>query len=126
MTPFLTVLYLFDSIFQGQLGLISGIILIKEFISQTIFAMEIGKRLFFSYHSNRCYEKKSFMKNLNFIDLNCCWKIGLLGLMQGEIKSHNVQNVHFYKKVAKVKNVTWNMFNREIVNKEIIDHRTDH
>ena len=37
-------------------------------------AMEIGKRLFFSYHSNGCHEEKCFIKNLNLIDLNYDWK----------------------------------------------------
>ena len=52
----LRILYLFDSIFQRWFGLISCIIFMKEFVSLTIVAMEIGKRQFLSYHSNDCYE----------------------------------------------------------------------
>ena len=51
---FFRTLYLFDSIFQGLFGLISCIILIKEFVFQTMVALEIGKRIFFSYHSSNC------------------------------------------------------------------------
>ena len=32
--------------------------------------------------------------------------MGLIGLVPGEIKSHNVKNVHFQKKGAKVKNIS--------------------
>ena len=39
----------------------------KEFISLTIVAMEIGKRQFFSYHCNGCYEEKK-LQNLNLLD----------------------------------------------------------
>ena len=42
----------------------------KEFFSLTMAAMKIGNRLFFSRHSNGCYEGKKLHKNLNLKDLN--------------------------------------------------------
>ena len=46
---------------QGYFGLIGVIIVMKEFVSLTTLAMEIGKRHFFSYHSNGCSELKMLL-----------------------------------------------------------------
>ena len=40
----------------------------KEFVSLTMVAMEIGNKLFFSYHSNGCYDEQKSK------DLNYDWK----------------------------------------------------
>ena len=50
MTPF----------FQRYFGLINCIIVLKEFVSLTMVAMEMGKRHYFSYHSNSYKEEKIF------------------------------------------------------------------
>ena len=39
--------------------------------------------------------------------------MGLIGLVPGEIKSHNLKNVHFQKKGAKVKNIKF-IFNESL------------
>ena len=54
-TVFVSSLYLFDSNFSGikQFGLISIMIVIKEFVSLTTVAIETGKKNL-SYHSNSC------------------------------------------------------------------------
>ena len=53
-------------------------------------AMEIGNILFFSYHSNGCYEEKRPHKNLNLKDLTMTEKIRLIGSVQGEIPSQHL------------------------------------
>ena len=50
--------------FQTQFGLISCIIFMKELVSMTMVAMEIGKRQFLSYHSNGCYEEEKLCQKL--------------------------------------------------------------
>ena len=42
----------------------------ERIFSLTMAAMKIGNRLFFSCHSNGCYEGKKLHKNLNLKDLN--------------------------------------------------------
>ena len=47
-------------LFQWWFGLISCIIFMKEFISLTMVAIEIGKRQFLNYYSKGCNEEKKF------------------------------------------------------------------
>ena len=58
-------------------------------------ALEIGKRLFFSYHSSGCCVEKKLHEKLESYTFNTTEKIKLIGLVQGEIKSHILKNVHF-------------------------------
>ena len=51
---FLSSLYLFDSFFQGQLGLVSCIIVMEEFVSLALVAVEGRKTFSYSYHNNGC------------------------------------------------------------------------
>ena len=97
-TILLSSFHKFNSNFSEiqQFGLISCMVLRKEFVSQTIVAMETGKRLFFSYYSNGFQEGKCFIKNMNFIDTYYRWKI------------ENVVNSEMYilkKRVPKLKNI---------------------
>ena len=67
-TP-LTLFFWFDSIIQGQFGLmISCIIVLKQFV--WLFAKETGKRHFLTFHGSGCKEKKSFLNNMNLINSN--------------------------------------------------------
>ena len=68
-------------------------------------ALEIGKRLFFSYHSSGYYVVKKLHQKLESYRFNTNEKIGLIGLVQVEIKSHNLKNAHFKKKSTKDKNI---------------------
>ena len=43
---------------QLWLGLIDCMILLKEYVSQTIVAMKMGKNDFYSDHSNGCWDEK--------------------------------------------------------------------
>ena len=54
-----------------------------------MIAIDIGKRQFLSYGNGRCKEKNH-------------QKLRSVGSVQGEIKYHNLKNVNFYKKGARV------------------------
>lgn len=41
----------------------------KEFDPLTMVVAETGKKYFFSYHSNNCYEGKFFMKGMKLISM---------------------------------------------------------
>ena len=49
---FLSKLYLFDSIFSGIVWIHKLHSLMKEFVSLTMIAMQMGKKPLFSYQSN--------------------------------------------------------------------------
>ena len=88
--PFLRILHLFDPISSGLVWIDK----LHNFREEICFPNNdchwLGKRQFLSYHGNgRCKEKNH-------------QKIRLIGSVQGEIKYHNLKNVNFYKKGARV------------------------
>ena len=48
-------------------GLISLMIVMKEFVSLIMIVMERGKRQFSTYHSNGCLEEKCLIKSMNLM-----------------------------------------------------------
>ena len=91
--------------FQRQFGLINCIIFIKEFISLSMIAIEIGKRQFLSYYSNGSYEEKRFIKNLNLIDLtyHCKNLVDWISARWDQISQ--LRKCKFFEKGREVKNI---------------------
>ena len=67
MTTFLENSLSVGSIFSGTFWLISCTILMYEFVSVKMVAVETRKMQFFSYHGNACYvEKKLYEKLVSY------------------------------------------------------------
>ena len=60
------ILICLSPLFHGQFGLISCIIMSKEFASVTVIAMEMGKR----YIAKAAKRKTCFIKNVDLINSN--------------------------------------------------------
>ena len=60
------------------------------------------KRFFFSYHSNGCYKEKKLHQKLESYRFKTAEKIGLTGLVQGEIKSRKLKSINFQEKIVNV------------------------
>ena len=88
----------FTTLSQKLFGLISCVIFLKEFISLRMVVIEMRKRQFLSYHNNGCYEKKSFFKNLDFVDLNCHCKNWLDWINAGSEKISQSKKCKFLEK----------------------------
>ena len=113
---FLSILYLYDSIFP-EIVLIDKL---HNFEEGMCFPNNDchGKRIIFFTHliiPTVATSKKCFIRNWNLINLDQHWKTGLIGLVQVEIKCHNLKNWHFEQKVVKNKNIqqfyfSWSTF----------------
>ena len=58
--------------------------------------MEIGK-IHFSVIMATIAKRKKYFNNMNLIDTYYHWKTWVIGSVVGEIKCHNLKNVHFEK-----------------------------
>ena len=77
-------------------------IVIKELVSLTAVAMEIGKRHFFNSQGKILQEEKYLFKSMNLTDANYHWKNWVHWILDTWWdKSLEPQNIHFEEKSQK-------------------------
>ena len=106
LQQFFLVLFIRLTIFfQTKFGLISYIILLKEFVS--IINKKTGKRHFLTFHGISCKEEnKCFINNRNPVESNYDWKTWVEWISTNREKKLEPQKTCiFRKRVQKLKNI---------------------